>query len=159
MKHRTRPGERHTRVVLSIPSAGRQPMKPICAPTASSRARSFNTLCGSSANEAKARADDLALEIPFNTLCGSSANEAYAFALNPSRASVLTFNTLCGSSANEAPAARPCISSWTSSFNTLCGSSANEAWCKGPCARRWEPLSIPSAGRQPMKPLLSSQCR
>ncbi len=139
----------------------------------------FNTLCGSSANEAVKARDTGSGATTFNTLCGSSANEAYP--MMSARLSLLaTFNTLCGSSANEAmqpssgPAGR-CFSfntlcgssanealklskrlSISASFNTLCGSSANEACATRATSRSVQDLSIPSAGRQPMKPCESS---
>ncbi len=135
---------------LSIPSAGRQPMKPSNVIGVLGSVVPFNTLCGSSANEASAQQKPRGHHQPFNTLCGSSANEANqpaaaaAFAAAP-------FNTLCGSSANEAYRTRSKCAEPVNSFNTLCGSSANEAhfvpasWLCRAC------LSIPSAGRQPMK--------
>src|SRR5579885_1271144 len=110
---------------LSIPSAGRQPMKRQAVVWPVQEHEPFNTLCGSSANEAERRAISTLrpapLSIPsagrqpmklgtmcnfgcqckpFNTLCGSSANEAAWLAAHA--AQILAFNTLCGSSANEA---------------------------------------------------------
>gem|GEM_PF-3560510 len=69
--------------------------------TVAERTNSFNTLCGSSANEAPLYQPSTSCVSAFNTLCGSSANEA-TFTAKRHTTKLKTFNTLCGSSANEA---------------------------------------------------------
>ncbi len=90
-----------------------------------------------------------ALGAAFNTLCGSSANEASPILSMPLTLA-RSFNTLCGSSANEA-SRRAGLGNRTRPFNTLCGSSANEAPISTAARPEVSGLSIPSAGRQPMK--------
>src|SRR5579883_3265447 len=159
---------------LSIPSAGRQPMKQYLLQLFAPRCSPFNTLCGSSANEAiylLYRSHYLpVLSIPSagrqpmkpknldkvdQRGPGLSIPSAGRQPMKPNmllvRAHWLNaFNTLCGSSANEAQQEVDELQSYES-FNTLCGSSANEARSRPSWLCKSQGLSIPSAGRQPMK--------
>ncbi len=116
--------------LLSIPSAGRTGMKPVPPLVKPVFEATFNTLSGSYRDEARLRQHlQQALKSTFNTLSGSYRDEA---AVVPAPA---------------APAS-------SSAFNTLSGSYRDEASPEKAEQIARQLLSIPSAGRTGMKPLM-----
>src|SRR5579885_1886810 len=115
-------------LLLSIPSAGRQPMKHSCMDILPTSKSTFNTLCGSSANEASkanTRCDVRSglLSIPSAGRQPMKQHKKVCDGLLRVRLSIPS----AGRQPMKLCSHCLCIRSCMIPFNTLCGSSANKA--------------------------------